>query len=279
MQKHLNNALARRTSPFNPIQIAASLFTHRHLLGELIKRDVLLRYRGAFFGVLWIFLSPLIMLCIFAFVFGQILQTRWPQLDSTQPYWLILYSGLIVFNLFSETVARSPSAVRSYPSFVKKIIFPVHILPLVPLGAAMVHVAFNMVILLAALIWTGHLHREVMLFPILLFPTVLLAMGLSWFLAAWGVFLKDMNQIVPMFVQMLLFLSPVFYPVSAVPEVLRPVYRHNPLGSVVEAFRSAAFGQPIDWPVWGGALILGLVAALLGYAFFEHSKGEFADAI
>jgi lipopolysaccharide transport system permease protein len=263
----------------NPLQIFSDIWRHRYLLGQLIKRDVLLRYRGAMFGVLWIFLSPLFMLAIFAFVFGQVFQTRWPQQNSGLPFWLLLYSGLITFNIFAETVSRAPAAVRGYPSFVKKIIFPVHILPVVPLGAALVHGAFNFLILLAALAWAGRLHGQVLLFPLLLLPVLLLALGLSWFVAAWGVFIKDMTQIVPMFVQMLMFLSPVFYPMSAVPEMLRPVYQFNPLGIVIETSRAVVTGQPINWGAWGMALGFCLVASILGYAFFQHSREEFADAL
>jgi lipopolysaccharide transport system permease protein len=269
----------KRMSTFNPFCIAVNLFKHRYLIGQLIKRDVLLRYRGALFGVLWVFLSPLIMLAIFAFVFGHIFQSRLPQQEQGVPYWLIIYVGLIPFNVFSETVARSPSAVRSYPSFVKKIIFPLHILPVVPLGAALVHAIFNFLILIAALTWTGNLHGEIVLSPLLLIPSVLLALGLSWFLAAWGVFIKDMTQIVPVFVQMLMFLSPVFYSASAVPALLRPIYQHNPIGAVIEAVRAAALGHPIEWAAWGSALAFGLVAASLGYAFFQYSSEEFADAL
>jgi lipopolysaccharide transport system permease protein len=264
---------------FNPFRIVAGLYPNRYLLGQLIKRDILLRYRGAMFGVLWIFLSPLLMLGIFAFVFGHIFQARWPQQQEGLPFWLVLYSGLIVFNIFAEAVSRSPSAVRSYPSYVKKIIFPVDILPLVPLGAGLVHGAFNFFILLAALAWTGNLHGQILLFPLLLIPVLLLALGFSWFLAAWGVFIKDMTQIVPLFVQMLMFLSPVFYPVSAVPEVLRPIYLHNPLGAVIEAGRAAALGTSIPWVPWVTALVIGLAFAILGYAFFQHSREEFADAL
>lgn len=263
----------------NPVRILADIWRNRYLLGQLVRRDVLLRYRGAMFGVLWIFLSPLLMLAIFAFVFGHVFQARWPQQQEGLPFWLILYSGLIVFNIFAEAVSRSPSAVRGYPSFVKKIIFPVEILPLVPLGAGLVHGTFNFLILLIALAWTGNLHAQVLFFPLLLIPILLLAMGFSWFLAAWGVFIKDMSQIVPMFVQMLMFLSPVFYPVSAVPEVLRPVYLHNPLGAVIEAGRAAALGSQIPWTPWITALTLGLTTAILGYVFFQHSRDEFADAL
>jgi lipopolysaccharide transport system permease protein len=251
----------------NPLTIVSDIWRHRYLLGQLIKRDVLLRYRGAMFGVAWIFLSPRFMLVIFAFVFGQIFQARWPQQDSNLPFWLLLYSGLITFNIFAETVSRAPTAVRGYPSFVKKIIFPVHILPVVPLGAALVHGAFNFLILLAALAWAGGIHAQVVLFPMLLVPVLLLALGLAWFMAAWGVFIK------------LMFLSPVFYPASAVPAALRPFYQFNPLAAVIETTRAAATGQPIEWVAWGIALVFCLLAAMLGYAFFQHSREEFADAL
>lgn len=263
----------------NPLHIFADIWRHRYLLGQLIKRDVLLRYRGAMFGVLWIFISPLLMLAIFAFIFGQIFQARWPQQDTGIPFWLLLYSGLIAFNVFAETVSRSPTSVRSYPSFVKKIIFPVNILPVVPLGAALVHGGFNFLILLAALAWTGHLHAGILLFPLLIAPLALLALGLSWFLSAWGVFIKDMTQIVPVFVQMLLFLSPVFYPVGAVPASLRPFYQYNPLGAVIETSRAVVIGQPVEWGAWGLAFGFCLGVSILGYAFFQHSREEFADAL
>jgi lipopolysaccharide transport system permease protein len=257
----------------------SGLLKHRVLLWQLIRRDVLLRYRGAMFGVLWIFLSPLLMLGIFAFVFGQIFEARWPQQPEGLPFWLTLYSGLIVFNVFADAVGRSPSAVRDYPSYVKKIIFPVEILPLVPVGAGLIHVAFNLLILTAALAFTGHLSAGVLLLPLLLLPVLLLAVGFCWFLAAWGVFIKDMNQIVPIFVQMLLFLSPIFYPVSAVPEFLRPIYTLNPLGSVIEATRATIIDLPVDWLAWSITLAIGAGVCALGYLFFEHSRDEFADAL
>ena len=263
----------------NPFAIAAGLARNRYLLGQLVRRDVLLRYRGAMFGVLWIFLSPLLMLAIFAFVFGHVFQARWPEQREGLPFWLILYCGLIVFNVFGETVARAPAAVRSFPSYVKKIIFPVDILPLVPLGAALTHAAFNLLILAAALAFTGNLSAGILLFPLLLLPVVLLGIGASWFLAAWGVFIKDMSQIVPLFVQMLLFLSPVFYPVSAVPAGLTLLYRYNPLGAVIEAARAAMSGRPVPWAACSAALAAGIAAAILGHAFFQHSRDEFADAL
>lgn len=264
---------------FNPLRILGDMFARRTLLIQLVKRDVLLRYRGALFGVLWIFLSPLLMLAIFAFVFGEIFQARWPQSENAVPFWILLYGGLIAFNLFAETVSRSPTAVRSYPSYVKKIIFPVEILPVVPLGAALVHMVFNMLILLAALLYVGTLNISALLYPMLLVPLLFFSLGLAWFLAAWGVFIKDMTQIVPVFVQMLLFLSPVFYPVSVLPKALQPLYMYNPIGAVIEACRAALLGNDIPWTQWMAALVVSLLVFVLGYAFFRHSREEFADVL
>ncbi|HYD32999.1 MAG TPA: ABC transporter permease [Methylophilaceae bacterium] len=263
----------------NPLRILAELQQRRMLLAQLVKRDVLLRYRGAMFGVAWIFLSPLLMLAIFAFVFGQIFQARWPQLNSGVPFWILLYSGLIAFNLFAETVSRSPTAVRSYPSYVKKIIFPVEILPVVPLGASLIHVGFNLLILAVVLLFMKSLHVSILLYPFLLLPLLFFSLGLAWFFAAWGVFIKDMTQIVPVFVQMLLFLSPVFYPVSALPLWLQPLYMYNPIGAVIEACRAAVLGGGIPWVPWAFAFVLSIVVFVLGQAFFHHSREEFADVL
>lgn len=238
-----------------------------------------LRYRGATLGVLWAVLNPLIMLAVFAFVFGNIFQIRWPQQPNGLPFWLVLYSGLIVFNVFAEAVSRAPGSVRDYPSLVKKIVFPTDILPVVPLGAALVHGALNLLILAVALAWTGHLSTGILLIPVLIVPIILLALGLSWFLAAWSVFIRDMSQIVPVLVQMLLFLSPVFYPANAVPETIRPIFLYNPLGAVIEATRAAAIGLSVPWGVWGIALLFGLIATIAGHAVFQRSREEFADVL
>jgi lipopolysaccharide transport system permease protein len=219
------------------------------------------------------------MLGIFSFVFAHIFQARWPEQASDIPFALNLYCGLIAFNIFAETVGRAPSAVRSHSNYVKKMIFPVEILPVVPLGAAIIHGCFNISILVGALAWTGNLNSTILLFPVLLIPLLLFGIGLSWFLAAWGVFIRDMSQIVPVFVQMLLFLSPIFYPVQAVPVALQAVYTMNPLSSVIEALRASISGGYIDWFSWSVTLFISFIVFVIGCVFFHKSRDEFADVL
>lgn len=259
--------------------MVGQIWPHRYLLSQLIKRDVLLRYRGAMFGVLWIFLSPLLMLLVFAYVFEQIFQARWTSTPHELPFWILLYAGLIPFNLFSESLTRAPTAVRGYPSYVKKIVFPIHILPLVPLGSAIVHGCFHVALMVGTVALLGTLHLSILLFPLLLLPALLLAIGFSWFIAAWGVFIKDMSQIVPFAIQALLFLSPVFYPADAAPKLLQTLHVFNPLVAVIEACRAAITGHTIPWASWFAMLALCWGIALLGYAFFQRSREEFADAL
>ncbi|PKO58766.1 MAG: phosphate transporter permease, partial [Betaproteobacteria bacterium HGW-Betaproteobacteria-17] len=141
------------------------------------------------------------------------------------------------------------------------------------------HGTFNFLILIAALLWAGHFSAQIILYPLLLLPLLLLALGASWFLAAWGVFIKDMAQIVPLLVQMLFFLSPILYTASMVPEAVRPLYDLNPIGAVIEACRAAVSGTTIGWISWSVSLGVGVIAAVLGYAFFQHSRDEFADVL
>lgn len=264
---------------FNPVYILRSLARNRYLLTQLIKRDVLLKYRGAFFGVFWAFLNPLILLAVFSLVFGYIFPSRWPTQAIAIPNAVMLFSGLMTFNLFADCVTRAPASVRGYPSYVKKIIFPLEILPLVPMGTALVHAGFNLLILIGALVWLGQLHLGLLLLPLLVLPLLLMTSGLAWLLAAWGVFIKDMSQIVPVFVQMLMFLSPVFYPSNAVPDILQPVFNLNPLAPSLENVRAAITGASIHWVQWGSALGIAAVVFALGFAIFQHSREEFADVL
>jgi len=234
---------------------------------------------GAIFGVLWIFLSPLIMLAIFRFYLRANFSDALAATGKRHPFLGAAFQRSHRFQHFCRDHFPCSDLGARLPQLSSKNYFPGGYFAHRTLGAALVHGGFSFLILLATLAWTGHLHASLLLFPLLIVPLLLLALGLSWFIAAWGIFLRDMTQIVPVFVQMLMFLSPVFYPISAVPESLRTLYQLNPLSTVIEATRAAVGGHPVDWSAWGMAFGFCLIAAILGYAFFHYSKDEFADAL
>jgi lipopolysaccharide transport system permease protein len=265
----------------NPVSIVVCLFQNRYLIGQLTRRDVLLKYRGSYLGIGWSFLYPLLLLAAFTFVFGKIFGSRWPQhADHAVPFALIMYCGLIVFNIFSEVAGAAPRLIHGYPSYVKKIIFPLEILPVVLVATACIHAAINLAILFLAIALFGKVHLTLFLAPIVLLPMLLFAFGVAWFLAAVGVFVRDLVHVMPVFVQILMFLSPIFYPVTAVPEYLQWFYRINPFSAVIEDLRRVAlWGEAPHWGSWSATLAFSLLAAAIAYAFFLHAKEEFADVI
>jgi lipopolysaccharide transport system permease protein len=257
----------------------AQLWKYRYLLAQLVRRDLSLRYRGAYLGAAWALLSPLVMLAIFATVFDLILQVRWPSVPGSLPPWASMYCGLLIFNLFSETVAYAPAAVRSQPSYVKKIVFPLHILPVVPLGAGLAQALVNASLLVLALALAGRFSAGALLLPLLILPALLLALGVAWGVSALGVFAKDIAHLVPPGLQVLMFLSPVLYPAAAVPGLLRPAFDYNPIGIVMEAGRASIVGHAVNWSGWCMALLISSAVCIAGYRFFQHVREEFADVL
>ncbi|MDB5728861.1 MAG: ABC-type polysaccharide/polyol phosphate export system, permease component, partial [Noviherbaspirillum sp.] len=233
----------------NPLRAVAGLYRHRYLIAQLTRRDVLLKYRGSYLGIGWSFLYPLFLLLAFTFVFGTVFRARWPQPEGqATPLVLIMYCGLIVFNIFSEVAGAAPRLIHGYQNYVKKIIFPVEVLPVVLVSTACIHAVINLVILIIAVALAGELHATILLTPIVLLPMILFAFGIGWLLAAAGVFVRDLVHVMPIFVQVFMFLSPVFYAVSVVPEYLQWAYRINPLSMVIENLRRVAlWGEMPQW--------------------------------
>lgn len=253
------------------------------LAAQLMARDIESRYRGSVLGVLWSFLTPLFMLAVFTFVFGVVLRARWGGGEETsiREFALILFAGLTTFNLFAEVVSRAPSLVTSQPNLVKKVVFPLEILPVVALGSALFQAGIALVILLAFQIAIGSgFHWAALLVPVLVVPLCLFTLGLGWFLAAFGVYVRDVGQIIPPIVTALMFLSPIFYPSSALPEWIRPVVAYSPIAYSVETVRDAViFGRLPDAASFLVALAAGLAVAALGLAFFQKTRKGFADVL
>lgn len=271
------------TSTLNPLNIAPMLWRHRYLIGQLVRRDVLLKYRGSYLGIGWSFLYPLLLLVTFTLVFGGVFGGRWGSAGEGMrglELALFIYCGLAVFIPFSEVISTAPRLLLSNQNFVKKIIFPTEILPLVSLLSATIHGTAHLLLLLLAALLAGHAHASMLLAPIALLPVWLFTLGLAWLITAAGVYVRDLAHGMPVLVQLLMFLSPVFYPLSAAPGFLRTLHSFNPLALAMEDMRrTVLMGQPPDWGNWLAMLATGFIFAALGHAFFVRCREEFADVL
>jgi lipopolysaccharide transport system permease protein len=271
-----------RDFPATPIEMVASLWRNRSLIHASTKREVLGRYRGSALGLLWSFFNPLFMLIVYTFVFGVVFNARWGNSSGSKiEFALILFAGLIVFNLFSECINRAPGLILSNPNYVKKILFPLEILPFVGLLAALYHTLISLGVWLAGYILLfGMPHVTVLLLPLVIFPFALFIMGLSWGFASLGVFLRDVTQFIGVMVSMLMFLSPVFYSVSTLPETYRDFLYFNPLTPVIEMTRGLLFwGNLPDFTALAWYWLATGTVAWLGFAWFQKTRKGFADVL
>ena len=255
---------------------------HLALLRRLAWREVASRYRGSWLGLAWAVFNPLLMLAIYSFVFGVVFTPRLTSSASAGrlDFALSLFAGLIVFNFFAEVLTRAPGLITANPNYVKKVVFPLALLPLAAVVAALFHAVIGSLILIAALAVTGSLSPWSWALPLAWLPLVLLVLGLAWALAALGVYLRDIGQIIGMATTALLFLSPVFYPVAALPPALVPWVYCNPLTLPIETTRALLMGGQM--PGTGVLLIyttVALLTAAAGWAWFEKTKKGFADVL
>ena len=247
----------------------------------MMRREVVGRYKGSVMGLAWSFFNPVFMLIVYTFVFSVIFKSRWGVDESRTLFAVVLFVGLIVLNLFSEVVNRAPSLILSNVNYVKKVVFPLEILPVVAIGAALFHALISLgVLLLAFMLFNGFVHWTVIFVPLILLPLIILTLGVSWLLAAIGVFLRDIGQTIAILTTVLMFLSPVFYPVTAVPEGFRPFIMANPLTFIIEQAREVLiWGRLPDWFGLGLYTIIVSIIAWLGYALFQKMRKGFADVL
>ena len=260
-----------------------SLWEHRDLWWRLTEREVLGRYRGSMLGIGWSFITPLAMLTVYTFVFSQVFKARWGGLEQAGPlgFAVNLFAGLIVFNLFSECVSRAPGLVVSNPNYVKKVVFPLEVLGSVAVGSAGFHALTSLLILLIfELIAFHHLPITLLWLPFVWLPLILGSLACTWLLSAAGVFLRDIGQLISVGLNMLMFLSPVFFPVSAMPTKWQPLLGLNPLAQVIEQTRRVAVqGNHPGWIYMIAGTIGGLIACELSLRAFRKSKNAFADVL
>ena len=267
----------------NPFKTINNIWQYRDLLKQLAKQNISGRYKGSGLGRIWSVVTPLFMLSIYTFVFSVIFKARWgSDVESSRAaFALTLFCGLAVYNIFSESISTSASIIPANANYVKKVVFPLEILPV------------NMVItaLFFGLIWFAILFAGIGIFlhkicitaiclPLVLLPLLLFILGLCWFIASLGVYVRDVTHFIGIALQALFFMTPIFYPINMVPEKFRIVLRLNPLSTIIQEVRNVILYN--TWPNWqmlGIIFIISLLMFQLGYAWFMKTKRGFADVL
>lgn len=265
-----------------PREMVGSLWRNRALIRNLVHREVVGRYKGSMLGIVWSLATPIFMLAVYTFVFSVVFKARWSGgSDSKTEFALLLFAGLLVFSLFAECVSRAPGLVLANVNYVKKVVFPLEVLPWVTLGSALFHFCVSLAVwLVAYAVLFGMPHWTVLLLPVVIAPFALFVIGLSWALASLGVYLRDVGQLIGVVVQMLMFLTPIFYPASALPPDFQAVMLFNPLTPPIEMIREVMYwGRLPSLETWLIGAALALVTSTLGFAWFQKTRKGFADVL
>jgi len=264
----------------SPVNIPRVLWGNRGLLRTLTMQELRSRYSGSFLGLGWMLFIPLFQLAIYTFVFGYIYRVGQTG-DGMLGYALSLFCGFVPFIMFSESLGSAPNRIIGQPNFVKKVVFPLEILPLVTMSVAAIHALGAMLVLFLALCVFGEgVHFTVLWLPLLVVAPVLIVIGLSWILSALGVYLRDLTATIQLVIQFVFFLTPITYPLSFVPEKFLMIYRLNPLVGIVESFRSVILvgQQPLLIDVFY-PLLCGIFFVIVGFYYFQSLRRTFADVI
>ena len=276
----MNPHQQHRTSP---IEIARSYWRNRGLIWQLTRRQVVGRYRGSVMGLAWSFFNPILMLLVFTFVFSVVFKARWGiGADETKTdFAIILFVGMIIHGLFADCVNSAPGLILSNVNYVKKVVFPLEILPWVAMGSALFHTAVSLAVWsVFYLLLNASFHWTAVLLPVVILPLVLATMGIAWILTSLGVFVRDITQVIGILTTVLLFLSPIFYPVSALPKEYQPLLHINPLTFMIEEARNVLiWGRMPDWAGWAIYFAVSLVIAWIGFWWFQKTRKGFADVL
>lgn len=261
--------------------VMSGLVSRWKLLTALTRREVEARYQGAMLGRLWMILSPFLLLMVYTFVFGYVLKARWGSNQDTFSFAMTLYSGLLLNSIFAESLGRAPTIIQSNTNYVKKLVFPLEILPVSLVLAALVNALLGYVILCIFLVTLGDgISWPVLALPLILVPFVLCVTGLSWFIAGLGVYFRDIGQFIQFVLVLALFMSPIFYPLSVLPDSVQIFLYLNPLTVPVEMVRYVFFQAEMPSVLSVAIYCLAAVFVFLtGYAWFRRVQDGFADVL
>ena len=234
-------------------------------------------------GLAWSLVNPILMLIVYTFVFSVVFKARWgiDSDESKADFAIVLFAGMIVHGIFAECINRAPTLILSNPNYVKKVVFPLEILPWAALGSALFHALVSLFVLIVAQLIVAHqLPWTCIFFPLVLLPLLILTVGFAWFISSLGVYVRDIAQTTGILTTMLLFLGPIFYPVSALPEAYRPWLMLNPLTFIIEQIRAVLLWGHA--PNWSGLALYALIAlgvAWGGFYWFQKTRKGFADVL
>ncbi|MFA5276541.1 MAG: ABC transporter permease [Candidatus Omnitrophota bacterium] len=270
-------------SLLNPVITFCNIWHRRDLLRQLVLRNIQIRYKGTAIGLIWMVITPLIMLSVYTFVFSVIFKARWGTDfgDSKAAFALIIFCGIVVFNIFSESVTGSVGGISGNPNYVKKVVFPLEILPVSIVFSSMFFGLVSVGILLVGVALFLHtLSITVICLPVVLTPLFLLSCGIAWFVASLGVYIRDLTHIIGIVMQILFFMTPIFYNIDMVPEKFQHILNVNPLTPIVQMARDVLIYS--KWPHFGGlaaAFLISLAVFQIGYVWFMKTKRGFADVV
>lgn len=263
--------------------LGKSLWRNRQLILQMTKREVVGRYKGSVMGLAWSFFNPIFMLVVYTFVFSVVFKARWGTggEESKTQFAVVLFVGMIVHGLFAEVLNRAPGLVLSNVNYVKKVVFPLEILPVISLGAALFHSLISLCVLLIAFFsFNGYLQWTAIFAPLVLLPLVIMILGVAWMLASLGVFLRDVGQTIGIITTVMMFVTPVFYPITALPEAYRPWLMANPLTFVIEQMRDVLiWGRLPNWSQWSLYTLISFAFLWAGYAWFQKTRKGFSDVL
>lgn len=276
----MNPHLAPNASPY---EMVASFWRNRNLLLQLTRRDVVGRYRGSLVGIAWSFFNPLLMLAVYTFVFSVIFKSRWGTSieESRAGFAVTLFVGIIVHGLLAECINKAPGIILLNANYVKRVIFPLEVLPWVAMGSALFHAAISLLVLFVAQFLLGHgIPWTAVLIPLVLAPLVGVVMGFAWMLSATSVYVRDIAQMTGIFTAALMFLAPVFYPSSALPAAYRGWLYLNPLTFIIEQARAILIAGTLpDWSGLGLYSLAAIAFACMGFWWFQKTRKGFADVL
>jgi lipopolysaccharide transport system permease protein len=267
----------------SPTEMFSSIKRNWHLVAQMSKRDILGRYKGSVLGLAWSFFNPILMLAVYTIFFSVIFKSRWGVTNAGGhvDFAIVLFVGLIVQGLFAECINRSPTLITGNVNYVKKIIFPLEVFPWIALGAGLFHSAISVaVLLILQFILAGSIPWTVIFFPVIIIPFLLVIMGCSWFLASLGVYLRDIGQTIGLLTTVMMFLAPVFYPLSTLSPRMQFVVMFNPLTLIIEESRKVLlFGEMPNWSGLSVYWLLSLATAWGGFWWFQKTRKGFADVL